>query len=103
VLAATGIGLVCWGFGLLGAGLVVARRDLGPAPARPPGRWPRCSPAWTRRASPIRCWPPPCRSTSTGWSTVVTAGGGLGLLLTGWAALSVTQITIRTGNPTDAG
>jgi hypothetical protein len=103
VLAATGIGLVCWGFGLLGAGLVVARRDLGPAACATAGALAALLTGLDTAgfADPVLATALPFDLDRV--STVVTAGGGLGLLLTGWAALSVTQITIRTGNPTDAG
>jgi hypothetical protein len=103
VLAAAGIGVACWALGLLGAALVVADRLVGPTVCATAGALAALLTALDTAgfARPVLV---------SGWpfgldraTTVLAFGGGLGLLLTGWVALSVTPITIRTGNPADAG
>jgi hypothetical protein len=88
VLAATPIGLVCWALGLLGAALVVTRHDLGPAACATAGAL-----AALLTVLDTAGFADPVLATALPFdldrlSTVLTAGGGLGLLLTGCAALS---------------
>ncbi len=88
VLGAAGIGVACWVLGLVGAGLVAARNGLGPA----------CCAAAGALAALLTAFDTTGFHRAVlafGWSfdldritTVVAFGGGLGLLVTGWAALS---------------
>lgn len=89
VLAAAGIGVACWALGLVGAGLVGAERALGPTVCATAGALAALLTALDTAgfARPV---------LATGWpfdvermTGVVTFGGGLGLLLAGWVALSL--------------
>lgn len=88
VLAAAGLGVLCWFLGLLGAGLVVARQPLGTAVCGSAGALAALLTGFDTAgfARPVLAF---------GWAfdldratTVVAFGGGLGLLLVGWVALS---------------
>jgi hypothetical protein len=88
VLGAAGIGVGCWLLGLAGAGLVAGRRPLG---------IPVCATAGALAAllTGFDVTGFHRAVLAFGWSfdldrltTVVAFGGGVGLLVTGWAALS---------------
>jgi hypothetical protein len=88
VLAGAGIGPLCWALGLLGAGLTGAGRPLGP---------PACGTAGALAALLTALdtvdFARPVLATGLPFdldrmATVVAFGGGTGLLLAGWAALS---------------
>jgi hypothetical protein len=91
VLGAAGLGVACWVLGLAGVGLVAARRPLGMSVCAAAGALAALLTAFDvtgfHRAV-----------LAFGWSfdldrltTVVAFGGGLGLLLTGWAVLVVSD------------
>jgi hypothetical protein len=90
-LAAAGIGVAGWALGLVGAALVVAGRAIGPTVCGTAGAVAALltAPDTAGFARPV---------LATGWpfdvdrvTSVVTFGGGLGLLVAGWVALSVTR------------
>ncbi|WP_433556583.1 hypothetical protein ACQPWY_31110 [Pseudonocardia xinjiangensis] len=90
VLAAAGIGVLCWVLGGLGVALTLARHPMGPA---------TCASAGTLAALVTVFDVAGFHSAvlTFGWAfdldratTVVTVGGGVGLFLTGCAVLSAT-------------
>jgi hypothetical protein len=88
VLAAAGLGPLCWAFGLLGAGLTGAGRSLGPAVCGTAGALAALLTALDTAdfARPVLATGLPFELDRV--ATVVAFGGGAGLLLAGWVALS---------------
>ncbi len=88
VLAAAGLGVAAWLLGLAGAGLVAARQPLGlPTCAAAGGLVALLTgfdSAGYARAVLVSGWPFDLDRALT----VLAFGGGVGLVLTGWAALS---------------
>jgi hypothetical protein len=87
VLAGAGPGVVCWVLGLAGAALVLARRELGLVTCAPAGALAALVTVFDTVGfhRPVLAF---------GWAfdldrltTVVTVGVGIGLFLTGWAAM----------------
>jgi hypothetical protein len=91
VLVAAGIGPVCWAFGLVGAGLVVAGRAMGPAVCGTAGALAALLTALDTAdfARPVLATALPFDLDRA--ATVVAFGGGVGLLLGAWVALSAAR------------
>jgi hypothetical protein len=88
MVAAAGIGVVCWLFGLVGGGLVAAGRAVGAAVCGTAGAL-----AALLTVLDTAGFTQPAPATALPFdldraTTVITFGGGLGLLLVGWVALS---------------
>ncbi|MCO1660637.1 hypothetical protein [Pseudonocardia humida] len=101
VLGAAGIGVVCWALGLTGAALVLARRPLGLAVCAAAGALAALLTAFDATGFHRAV-------LAFGWSfdldratTVVAFGGGLGLLVTGWAVLSHPREAAGQAEPAD--